>query len=101
MLWRYLPRETVRENWIGQLRSPTGKSIGPQAWETSVQFRWAATPLAMKITGIIGSEDVLPRQLLYSLYLPASLPPDLFNTLRSGARLLCGKCNGSDKNEVV
>lgn len=73
----------VRANWIGQLPPPAGKSIGPQAWETSVQFRWAAAAEPWKLPRIIGSEDFLPSQRLCTC-----APP-------------CEAVSASDKNEVV
>lgn len=65
--------KSTERNCAGELDQtitfPAGKSIRPQAWETSARFQWAATPStqAMKITGIIDSVDIVPRQLLRSL----------------------------------
>ncbi|KAF5901610.1 Uncharacterized protein DAT39_008622 [Clarias magur] len=60
-------RETVQENWTSQLCSQQGNRSGHRRGKPLLTFEWAATSRAMKITGIIDSVDILPRQLLHSL----------------------------------
>lgn len=98
-LRRNLLRETVQENWTRQLPSQQGNRSGHRRGKPLLDFngRLPPPPKQWKLLGLLIRWILCQGSYSARFY----LAPDLFNTLWSSARLLCGKCSGLDKNEAV
>lgn len=94
-----LLRETVQENWTRQLPSQQGNRSGHRRGKPLLDFngRLPPPPKQWKLLGLLIRWILCQGSYSARFY----LAPDLFNTLWSSARLLCGKCSGLDKNEAV